>query len=99
MRPMIKRISHRVRHRLGPFKEFLIRGLISGDVFLGNAIRSHRPPFVMVAFKPQFAYVPESVVAQPYLRKILELVILRYLPGIQMAMVINDGHLRRMLVI
>ena len=86
MRPMIKRISHRVRHRLGPFKEFLIRGLISGDVFLGNAIRSHRPPFVMVS-------------AQPYLRKILELVILRYLPGIQMAMVINDGHLRRMLVI
>lgn len=86
MRPMIKRISHRVRHRLGPFKEFLIRGLISGDVFLGNAIRSHRSPFVMVS-------------AQPYLRKILELVILRYLPGIQMAMVINDGHLRRMLVI
>lgn len=86
MRPMIKRISHRVRHRLGPFKEFLVRRFISGDIFLGNTVRSHRPPFVMVS-------------AQPYLRKILELVILRYLPGIQMAMVINDGHLRRMLVI
>ena len=86
MGPVIERVAKRVRHGLRPFLEFFPGAAVAGDVFFGNAVSAHRAPLVVVS--------PE-----PYFGDVGELVVFRYHLGIQMAMIIDDGHAFRTLVI
>ena len=85
VRPVIERVPHQVRHGLGPFLEGLPRTVLSpGQVILGNPVRPHRTPLVMVSV---------MAVDQPELGDVAELDVLSDLLRNKMAMVIDDRHL------
>ena len=77
MSPYIKRISHQRRNSFCPFLEFIPRGTVAGDVILTHSVSPHSPPFIMVAAQPQF-------------RDVLELIVLGYHPGSQMAVIVDN---------
>lgn len=77
--PVVERVAQGVGHRLGPLLKLLPGRSIAGDVALIDAICAHGPPLVMVAGKPNFRNVAEAVVA-------------RYMPGREVAMVVDDGQ-------
>src|SRR5690606_37677961 len=60
--PVVKRIAHRIRNGLRPLAEFFLRGCITGAIALRHPVNSHRPPLVVVTFKPYFSKVPEASV-------------------------------------
>ena len=59
MRPVMERISERVRHGGGPGLELLERAGIAGAKPLGHAVVAHGAPFVVIAFQPDFKQVFE----------------------------------------
>src|SRR5215469_16839244 len=54
MGPMKKWITQGVRYRFLPGQKLFIARRISGAELLGDAVGPHRPPFVVIAFKPNF---------------------------------------------
>ena len=83
---MVERVTHRVGHRLGPLLELLpIRG-IARAVALGYAICSHCAPLIVVARKP-------------YLREVAELMVARHILGVEVAVIVDDGHFCRVVVV
>ena len=55
MRPMIQRISNRIRHRFSPFQKFLFIGGLTGNILFIDTQGTHGPPFIMVASQPRLA--------------------------------------------
>ena len=47
--PVIQRVTHAVRHRVGPAEEFLIGLGAAGYKALLHAVGAHQPPLVMIA--------------------------------------------------
>ena len=91
VRPVVERVAHRVGHGLGPLLEGLPGAVLAaGQVVLGHAVGAHRTPLVVVAV---------VAVHQPELGDVAELDVLGDLLGHQVAVVVDDGHLLRMLVI
>ena len=86
MRPVIQRVAHGIWYRLGPLLETLPIRSVTRTVTLRHTVRTHGAPLVVVA-------------VEPYLRKAAETVILGYVARVEMAMVIYDRHLGRMVVI
>src|SRR5215469_10054430 len=62
MRPVKKWIAQGERYRLRPGQKLFIPRRIAGAKLLGDAVGSHRPPFVVVAFKPDFKQIAEAPV-------------------------------------
>ena len=75
VRPMIQRVAECVRNRFGPGFEFLLRRGVAGDEFFGDAVGAHRPPFVMVAFQPDFKEVFELAVFGNVFRRQMAVII------------------------
>ena len=86
MGPVIQRIAHGVRNSLRPFLELLVTASVPGDELLWHPVAPHCAPFVMVP-------------AEPHLGQVLEPVVLRYLPRHEMAVIVDNGHFLRALVI
>ncbi len=74
---MIERVAQRLRHRLGPGLKLLPVAARAGAVFLGDAVRAHGAPLVVIAVEPNRGKRPEFVV-------------LRDLLGRQVAVVVDD---------
>ena len=62
VRPVIERISQRVRDGARPGQKFVAWIGGAGDVSFGNAVRAHRAPFVVVAFEPRFEKIVEAAI-------------------------------------
>ena len=77
--PMVKRVSHGIRNGLRPFFEFLIASASSGYEFFRNSVATHGAPFIMVS-------------AEPYLGKILELVVVSDHLRHEVTVVVDDRH-------
>ena len=91
MGPVIEGIAEGVRHGLRPLLEGLPGAVLaSSEIILAHSVGAHRTPFIMVAIMS---------VHQPELGDVAELDVLGDLLRHQMAMVIDDGHVLRMLVI
>ena len=91
VRPVVQRVPHRVRNGLSPLLEGLPGGVLAaGKIVLGNAVRTHRAPLVMVAV---------VTVHQPELGDVAELDVLGDLLRHEVAVVVDDGHFRRVLVV
>ena len=91
MRPVIQRVPHRVWNGLRPLLEGFPSGVLAaGEVVLGNTVRPHRAPFVVVAV---------VAVHQPELGDVAELDVLGDLLRHEVAVVVDDGHFRRVLVV
>ena len=85
--PMVERVAHGVGNRLGPLLELLpVGGLLAGAVFLVDAVGTHGAPFVVVAFEPDF-------------RQVVETVVLCDIAGNEVAMVVDNRHFGRVLVV
>src|SRR5262249_7366390 len=62
MGPMKEWIAQGVRNRLRPSQELFIARRISGAELLGDTVGPHRPPFVVITFKPDFKQIAEAPV-------------------------------------
>ena len=62
MRPMIKRITYKMRYNLRPFQELVVTRLSAGNIFLRNAERTHCTPLVMVAAEPKLRNIFRCIV-------------------------------------
>ena len=87
VRPVVERVAHRIGHRLGPLLELLpVGGILARAVLLIDAVGTHGAPLVVVAL-------------EPYLRQVVETVVLGDIRGNQVAMIVDDRHLGRMVVV
>ena len=83
---MIQRVTQRIGNGLGPLLKLLpVRGILAGDVFLLDTVSTHGTPLIVVATQPQLGDTLEAVVVGHHLR-------------IQVTVIVNDGHLSRMVV-
>ena len=84
---MVERVAHRIGNRLGPLLELLPIGrILARAILLIDPVGAHGAPFVVVAFEPD-------------LRQVVETVIRSHVLGNQVAMVVDDRHLGRMVVV
>ena len=86
MAPVVKGIANQLRHGLSPGLEFLTVSAVAGYIFFINTVGAHLTPLIMVA-------------AQPYLGDVFELAVLVNLLGINVAVVVYDGHVLRILMV
>ena len=83
---MIERIAQRVRHGSRPGEEFFVGRRVAGRILLAHSIGPHGTPFVVVAFQPDFEQILKAAVGSHVL-------------GRQMAMIVEDGLIFRVLMI
>ena len=86
MAPMVHGVSDGTRQSLGKFLEFLPVRRIARNVLFLHAVGAHHTPFVMVA-------------AQPHLGDVLKPAVLEDLPRADVAVIVDDGHIRRIFMI
>ena len=79
MGPMIQGVADEIGNGLGPFLEFLGGRSLTGDVIFGNAAGTHGAPLVVVT-------------AQPDLGNGIIMLVLIDFHGVDVAVVIDDGH-------
>ena len=77
MAPVIERVPERVRHRLSPRHELVVRISFASAIGFTHAVGTHGTPLVVVAFKPDF-------------EKVLELPVRRNVLWWQMAVIVED---------
>ena len=83
---MEQRVADCIWNGFGPFLKFFKIGRLTCAVFLVDSIGSHRSPFVMVAVKPD-------------LGQVLKLFVIRNLTRRNMAMIVENRHTGRVLVV
>ena len=83
---MVQRVPDQAGDGLGPLLELLGGGGVPGDVLLRHAAGAHGPPFVVVA-------------PQPHLGDSALLLVLVDIHGVDVAVVVDDGHFFRMVVV
>ena len=83
---MVERVTHCIGHGLRPLLELLPIRRIARAVALGNAIRAHSTPLIVVARKPDF-------------REVAELMVRSYIFGVEVTMVVDDRHLSCVVVV
>src|SRR6187200_1386916 len=74
---MVERIAKRSGNRSCPGEKLLLGCRVAGAVPLVDAVRSHRPPLIMVALEPDLEQGGEAAVGRDVLRR-------------QMAVIIDD---------
>ena len=84
--PVVDGVAHQGRHHGGEALEFLPEGTGTRHIFLRYAAGAHHPPFVVVA-------------GQPGLANVGELLVFVNLLGIQVAVVVKDGHVLGILMV
>ena len=85
MRPVVKRIADEFGHNFSVFVKLLFVRRIARDISLVHAAKAHRAPLVVVARKPQFAYIRKTLV-------------LFYLFVAQMAVIIDNRQISDLIV-
>lgn len=80
VRPVEQRVANRVRDSFGPFFKFFPVRSIARDESLCYALCPHRPPFVMVAFEPDFGDAAKLPVRGDVLRRKMIVVVNNRLP-------------------
>ena len=87
MCPVIQRVTQCIGHRFSPLLKLLpVASVLTRAVLLVNAIGTHGAPLVVVAAQPKFGNALEAMVVSHHF-------------GNKMTMVIDDGHLSRMIVV
>ena len=86
VRPVIKRVTQRVRDGAGVGEEFFPIAGVARAVLLGHAVGTHRPPFVVIARQPDLVQVAKDFVV-------------RNLVGWQMAVIVEDRLRFRVVVV
>src|SRR6185295_9016158 len=69
VRPMKERVPEGFRHRSSPGLEFLEVARVARAVALGDAVRAHGAPFVVVAVEPELGEGAEAMVAPDLARR------------------------------
>ena len=77
--PVVHRVSNGSGQHLGKLLEFFPSRSLSGDELLWYAVGAHKPPLIVVS-------------PQPHLGKILKVSILPDILGVNVAVVIHNGH-------
>ena len=54
---MIHRITYRFREHFGKTQKLCVIVRAPGYFFLGHPVRTHKPPFVMIAAEPDLSYI------------------------------------------
>ena len=72
---MIERISQRLGNDFGPGVEFFARRRVAGAKPFGNARRTHRAPFVVVAFEPDFPQIGKLPITRDVARRQMVVII------------------------
>ena len=87
MSPVIKGVTESIRNGLSPLLElFPIGGILTSAILLVDTIGTHGTPLIVVATQPQLSNTLKLVVFGHHLRN-------------QMTMIVDNGHLSRMIVI
>ncbi len=86
MCPMVHRVADCFRESFGKFLELLPVACAARDGVFRHAVRADHAPFVMVA-------------AEPYLGNVVEFAVFRDFLRINMAVVVDDGHVLGVLVV
>ena len=86
MGPVVQRIADEVGHGLGPLLELFCQSGIAGNIMLSHTAGTHGAPFIVVTAQPDLG---DGIIA----------LVLVDLLGIDVAVVIDNGHLRSMLMI
>ena len=97
--PGVHRVADAHLQRLGKFLEALAVGFVAGDVFLRHAVGAHHAPLVVVAKIVVAAVGQHLVAAQPYLGDVLKAAVLIDLLRGDVAVVVDDGQLGRVIVV
>ncbi|CDA21378.1 unknown [Bacteroides sp. CAG:144] len=85
--PVIQWVAHGVRNGFRPFFEFFpVGGIFARAVTFVYTVGTHGTPFVMVS-------------AEPYFGQRFELVVVGYHLGYQMAVIVDNRHFGRVIVI
>ena len=79
-------IADQLWHRTCPGQEGAIVGRMPGDIFFRHAVGAHGAPLVVIA-------------AEPGMRQVAKARVAGHVSGRQMAVVVDDRHLRRVVVI
>ena len=90
MAPLVEWITVCAFHSMNVGKKLVIRLSIPRDQTLLHAICTHETPLVVVT---------RPLIANPKPSEVIETLVLANLLGIQMAMVIDNGHVLGMVVI
>ncbi len=86
MGPVIEGVADEVRYGLAPLLELFRGGGVAGDVLFRHTAGAHGPPLVVVAAQPDLG---DGVVA----------LVLIDLHGVDVAVVVDNGHLLRVVVV
>ena len=86
MRPVEKRVLHELLHRLGELDELVVPARLAGAEALLYAVGAHLPPLVVVAAEPDLGDVVPALVLGDLARR-------------QMAVIVDNRHLRRVIVV
>ena len=97
--PGIHRVADGHFQALGKLLEALAVGLVAGDILLGHAVGTHHAPLVVVTEVVVAAVGQDLMAAQPDLRNILKTaVLINFLRG-NMAVIVDDGQLGRIIMV
>ena len=87
--PVVHRIADGHFQSLSQLQETLVGRLVAGDIAFVNAVGTHQTPLVVVAGERTVGVLT----AQPYFNDVVETAILIDLLGVQMAVIVHQGHL------
>ena len=97
--PGIHRIADGHFQALGKLLEALAVGLVTGNILLGHTVGAHHTPLVVVTEVVVAAVGQDLMAAQPDLRNILKTaVLINFLRG-NMAVIVDDGQLGRIIMV
>ena len=99
MAPGVHRVADGHLQTLGKLLEALTVRLVAGDVLLGHTVGAHHTPLIMIAEVVVAAVGQHLMAAQPNLRDVLKAAVLVDLLRGDMAVVIHDGQLGRIVVV
>lgn len=97
--PGIHRVADGHFQALGKLLKALTIRLVTGDVLLGHAVGAHHAPLVVVAEIVVAAVGQHLMAAQPDLRDVLKAAVLINFLRRNVAVVIHDGQLGRIVVV
>ena len=99
MAPGVHRVADGHGQGLGKLLETLAVGLVAGDVLLWYAVGTHHAPLVVVAKVVVRAIGQDLMAAQPHLGDVLKAAVLVDLLRGNVAVIVYDGQLGRIVVI
>ena len=99
MAPGVHRVANGHGQGFGKFLEALTVGLVAGDVLLGHAVGTHHTPLVVVAEIVVRTIGQNLMAAQPDLGDVLKAAVLVDLLRGNVAVVVHDGQLGRIIMI